>query len=163
MGQGDEQPTSLSCPVDQTARAAWLNVPGSAPSPKIDPPAALSKKGTCDSSTIDRSSSAKQVTALSSKSTASGQLATHREVSSIPRAKSAEGSFKLANNEQETGSSMTGNWIYPSEQMFFNAMRRKQHDPKGEDMKVIVPIHNAVNERAWGEIQKWEKGHGAEK
>jgi len=41
--------------------------------------------------------------------------------------------------------------------MFFEAMRRKNHDPQAADMKTIVPIHNAVNERAWQEILQWEK------
>ncbi len=30
------------------------------------------------------------------------------------------------------------------------------------DMKTIVPIHNAVNERAWAEIKSWEAGRGSE-
>ncbi|KAG5462081.1 MAG: cytochrome c/c1 heme-lyase [Olpidium bornovanus] len=50
-------------------------------------------------------------------------------------------------------------WVYPSEQMFFNAMRRKSWDPREEDMKVVVPIHNAVNERCWKEILEWESAH----
>jgi len=29
-------------------------------------------------------------------------------------------------------------------------------------MRSIVPIHNAVNERAWEEIKSWERGRGAE-
>ena len=48
-------------------------------------------------------------------------------------------------------------WIYPSEQMFFDAMRRKNWDPKEVDMRTVVPIHNAVNERAWSQILDWEK------
>ncbi|KAI9753258.1 MAG: hypothetical protein M4579_005271 [Chaenotheca gracillima] len=47
--------------------------------------------------------------------------------------------------------------------MFFDAMKRKKYDPKTEDMHSIVPIHNAVNERAWAEIKSWEKGRGAER
>jgi cytochrome c heme-lyase len=35
--------------------------------------------------------------------------------------------------------------------------------PNPEDMKTIVPIHNAVNERAWYELMKWEEGQGGEK
>ncbi|CAG8600000.1 6_t:CDS:2 [Diversispora eburnea] len=50
-------------------------------------------------------------------------------------------------------------WIYPSEQMFFNAMKRKNWNPREEDMSVIIPMHNAVNEKAWKEILKWEKLH----
>ncbi|KAG5366502.1 putative cytochrome c1 heme lyase [Yarrowia sp. B02] len=61
-----------------------------------------------------------------------------REISTIPRAGS------------------DSNWVYPSQQQFFNAMKRKQWDPQAEDMQSIVPIHNAVNERAWFEIQRWE-------
>lgn len=48
--------------------------------------------------------------------------------------------------------------MYPSEKMFFDAMRRKGHDQvETADMKTVVPIHNAVNERAWKEIKEWER------
>ena len=42
--------------------------------------------------------------------------------------------------------------------MFFEAMRRKSYSPNATDMSTIVPIHNAVNERAWHEILGWERG-----
>lgn len=64
-----------------------------------------------------------------------------REISSIPKAEGQDESH----------------WVYPSQQMFFNAMKRKNWDPLEEDMKVIVPIHNAVNERAWNLILKYEE------
>ncbi|KAF9472777.1 cytochrome C1 heme lyase [Pholiota conissans] len=70
-------------------------------------------------------------------------LSEERETSSIPKA-------------------ADGNWVYPSEAQFFKAMARKNHDPQPADMKSIVPIHNAVNERAWAEILKWEAGRGGE-
>ena len=72
-----------------------------------------------------------------------GILSTERELSSIPRPND-------------------GNWVYPSEAQFFAAMARKNHNPQAADMKTIVPIHNAVNERAWGEILKWEAGKGGD-
>jgi hypothetical protein len=72
-------------------------------------------------------------------------LETNRVVSSIPTA---------------DGSNDSKFWVYPSEQMFFDAMRRKNWDPKEVDMKTVVPIHNAVNERAWSQILEWEKGRG---
>eukprot|EP00947_MAST-08B_sp_MAST-8B-sp1_P002680 g2680.t1 len=50
-------------------------------------------------------------------------------------------------------------WQYPSEQMFFNAMKRKGWDPQAEDMGTVVSIHNAVNERAWRQLMEWEKLH----
>jgi len=71
-------------------------------------------------------------------------LSTSREVSSIPR-------------------SDNKNWVYPSEVQFFAAMARKNHDPRAPDMKVVVPIHNAVNERAWSHIKEWEAGRGGER
>ena len=40
--------------------------------------------------------------------------------------------------------------------MFFNAMRRKGYTPHEEEMDAVVAIHNAVNERAWGEVVAWE-------
>ncbi|KAL1512218.1 hypothetical protein AB1Y20_005481 [Prymnesium parvum] len=51
------------------------------------------------------------------------------------------------------------NWMYPSEQMFYNAMRRKGFDPREEDMKAVVAIHNTVNERVWHHIMEWEALH----
>jgi len=71
-------------------------------------------------------------------------LSTSREVSSIPR------------SDKE-------NWVYPSEAQFYAAMARKNHDPRAPDMKVVVPIHNAVNERAWSHIKEWEERRGAER
>lgn len=49
------------------------------------------------------------------------------------------------------------NWEYPSPQQFFNAVMRKGFtDTKEDDVPAMVQIHNAVNERAWQEILKWE-------
>ncbi|KAG5513709.1 hypothetical protein PMAC_000747 [Pneumocystis sp. 'macacae'] len=73
-------------------------------------------------------------------------LSTRRERSSIPKAHGKDGEH----------------WIYPSERMFFQAMRRKNWNPQAEQMQFIVPIHNAVNERVWHEILKWESGWGSE-
>ncbi|OLL22906.1 putative cytochrome c1 heme lyase [Neolecta irregularis DAH-3] len=70
-------------------------------------------------------------------------LSKSRQLSSIPRSDQS-----------------SQNWIYPSEQMFFDSMIRKQQKPEEKDMKYVVPVHNAVNERTWMEIMKWEKGRG---
>lgn len=84
------------------------------------------------------------------------QLDETREISSIPRSSNPGPAACPANNEQETGASTTGNWVYPSEKQFFEAMKRKGHEAAAADMKTVVPIHNAVNERAWAEILRWE-------
>lgn len=52
-------------------------------------------------------------------------------------------------------------WMYPSEQMFYNAMKRKGWSPSEQDMEAVVAIHNGVNERAWSEVLQWEKLHGS--
>ncbi|KAJ3369562.1 hypothetical protein HDU91_007069 [Kappamyces sp. JEL0680] len=79
-----------------------------------------------------------------------GGLSREREISSIPMGGDR------------------GNWIYPSEEMFFNAMKRKNWTPEERggfgsvywiDMHTIIPIHNAVNEQCWKEILKWESMH----
>ena len=72
-------------------------------------------------------------------------LPTERQRSSIPKATGEEG---------ET-------WLYPSQQMFWNAMLRKGWRWKDEDinedaMASIIKIHNANNEEAWKEVLKWE-------
>jgi len=71
-------------------------------------------------------------------------LDTNRETSTIPKA-------------GESG----GFWVYPSQQMFWNAMLRKgwrwkEDALKQKDMKDIISIHNANNEQAWEEILRWE-------
>ncbi|KAM7390847.1 hypothetical protein PAMA_008847 [Pampus argenteus] len=58
-------------------------------------------------------------------------------------------------------------WVYPSEQMFWNAMLRKgwrwrDDDLGAKDMSNIINIHNRNNEQAWKEILKWEALHAGE-
>ncbi|KAK7440211.1 Cytochrome c1 heme lyase [Stygiomarasmius scandens] len=100
-----------------------------------------------DQCPVDHSTSSTWSSLFSShpRPSSATNLSTDREVSSIPK----------SNNEE-------GNWVYPSEAQFFAAMARKNHNPQTADMKTIVPIHNAVNERAWAEILKWEAGKGGE-
>ena len=64
------------------------------------------------------------------------------------------GASEQAPAHQEGGSSHV--WQYPSEQMFFNAMKRKGWDAKEEDMHSVVAIHNSVNERAWQQVLQYE-------
>lgn len=52
-----------------------------------------------------------------------------------------------------------GTWLYPSEQMFFNALKRKGkgEDVHEADLPAIVSIHNNMNERAWAQVEHYEK------
>ncbi|KAG0238338.1 Cytochrome c1 heme lyase [Actinomortierella wolfii] len=92
-------------------------------------------------------------------------LRTDRERSTIPKAESSPDPYgddkKQASSNGHSTVAADDNervWIYPSEQMFFNAMKRKNWNPREEDMKYVVPIHNMVNEMAWRHILRWEKG-----
>jgi len=54
-------------------------------------------------------------------------------------------------------------WMYPSEQQFYNAMLRKGYKPPIDSIPSVLRIHNAVNERSWLQVCKWEKElHGNE-
>ena len=70
-------------------------------------------------------------------------LPTDRQKSTIPKASGGDG---------ET-------WMYPSQQMFWNAMLRKGWRWKDDDvtpdtMASIIRIHNANNEEAWQEVRE---------
>jgi cytochrome c heme-lyase len=70
-------------------------------------------------------------------------LDTGRETSTIPKG----------------GTSST--WLYPSPQMFFNALRRKGKggDVKEEQMEAVVRAHNSMNEATWRRVAAWEALH----
>lgn len=79
-------------------------------------------------------------------------LPTERQTSTIPKV-NAEGTKEF--------------WVYPSQQMFWNAMLRKgwrwkDEDIAPKDMEHIIKIHNANNEQAWQEVLKWEALHARE-
>jgi cytochrome c heme-lyase len=69
------------------------------------------------------------------------QLPTDREASSIPKG----------------GTEST--WLYPSPQMFWNALVRKNKTEgvQEEDMHSVIRIHNSMNERSWRQVLEWEK------
>lgn len=82
-------------------------------------------------------------------------LQTGRVASTIPM-----GAKETMPGHQESTSHV---WQYPSEQMFFNAMKRKGWDAKEEDMHSVVSIHNSVNERAWQQVCQYEALHSGGK
>ncbi|KAK1996955.1 cytochrome c/c1 heme lyase [Colletotrichum falcatum] len=169
-----------ACPVDHKSREAWLaqaraaNAAASrqtSPAEQKDPHRPLDQASPQPSrswaqslkSYIPFTSSSPQAEEASKPPRSANVkqgLDTDREVSTIPRTATSAypGNSRPSNHEQETGADeATGNWIYPSQKMFFDAMKRKGHDARATDMATVVPIHNAVNERAWKEIKEWEK------
>lgn len=152
FGRGDQGTTSPSvsreeessidaCPVDKGTRKAWL---AKSASSSTSNPAASSNITSAYAFLAAKSESHSTVTSDGSR------LSKERVTSSIPR----------WSNEVEpssSSSSFSSNWVYPSPSQFFSAMSRKNHNPRADDMNVVVPIHNAVNERAWNSILEWEK------
>ncbi|OJJ44724.1 hypothetical protein ASPZODRAFT_71007 [Penicilliopsis zonata CBS 506.65] len=163
-----EAAPAATCPVDHKTREVWLQqhrASGGTGAPHPLPPStdsSDSKEGT-------------------SPSKSTRPLSVDREVSSIPRAFDTSSKVGAAtepsspysashgtpsNAEAETGHDETsGNWIYPSERQFFEALMRKGNTPTSTtsaaelatSVASIIPIHNAVNERAWQQILEWEK------
>lgn len=157
--------SSSSCPVDPAARAAWLEKAKEASSRPPNHPLLPSTTPT-----------------VPARLTKTRPLASDRETSSIPRALSSSSSSPPTSSSvpatqqfqhpppapvgpldssvvaAAAGETSTPqHWIYPSERQFYDALRRKNHSPSPTTIASIVPIHNAVNERAWSSIlSDWE-------
>lgn len=48
-------------------------------------------------------------------------------------------------------------WVYPSEQQYYNAIKRKGYKASASDMPSTLAIHNAVNEKGWEMVREWER------
>lgn len=104
--------------------------------------------------------SANQMPPISNEPTDTERLSQVRILSSIPRSLQETNSEPQACPHANVGDHQT-TWMYPSPQMFYNAMQRKGHTPDAGDMDLVVTIHNMVNEQCWVKILEWEKSHGA--
>ncbi|KAK2593458.1 Cytochrome c1 heme lyase [Conoideocrella luteorostrata] len=163
-----------ACPVDHKTRDAWLSQARAAEASKnqtacpVDHSSLRHGPSKTWSQTLTSylpwSSSAPPATSETNTHASSSNLNTNRVVSTIPRSVTNSedcpvdhgASANAANHEIESGVDASGNWVYPSEKMFFDAMKRKGYDARVADMRTVVPIHNAVNERAWQQIKEWE-------
>lgn len=170
-----------ACPVDAQTRAIWLEqaaaqqkksreaaaatgqqqTPLPPSHPKLPPhPSNIASPQECSSDRISQSVTSSEPAVSNTRHS----LSHEREISSIPRALAASSPSSPtipANAETETGASASGHWIYPSETQFFNAVLRKKTSSATPNelaatMPSVIPIHNAVNERAWALIKSWE-------
>ncbi|PGH16466.1 hypothetical protein AJ79_01797 [Helicocarpus griseus UAMH5409] len=169
-------PTSIdngaqaTCPVDHKTRAAWLSqhqntnphatskadTEASAKASKLHRPLSHEREISTIPRAIPGSSQQQSSTSTSTPAPASP--------SPSPYASPTASHISPSNDEAETGhDTRTGNWIYPSERQFFDALIRKNTPTSttsatdlATSVASIIPIHNAVNERAWSEILDWE-------
>ncbi|KAG9246547.1 cytochrome c/c1 heme-lyase, partial [Calycina marina] len=173
----DEARPAEACPVDEATRAVWLQskstqspFPGlPTPKPSSSPPETISTisepsvpKVRIKHSWLSDLLWTPRTDEVIVKPTVKDDLGIDREISTIPRASVVGSTVRPANGEKESGASEGGNWVYPSEKMFFEAMKRKGRAGDAKDMRTVVPIHNAVNERAWKEIKEWERPWGSD-
>ena len=146
----------MSCPVDHSTRSNPSSNAGDCPVDHKSFSQHPSSSSSTDKCPVDHQSSSSPWSRFLSSPSEGGNRPSSRPHPHVP------GNLSI---ERETSSipRLEGDrWVYPSESQFFAAMARKNHDPQAKDMKVIVPIHNAVNERTWHEVLKWEEGRGSE-
>ncbi|CAN0397078.1 unnamed protein product [Pylaiella littoralis] len=89
--------------------------------------------------------------AAAAAAVAAGQempLSTSRQRSSIPKAE-----FNPDHQPQKEAEK----WVYPSEQQYYNAIKRKGYKASASDMPSTLAIHNAVNEKGWEKVREWER------
>ncbi|KAJ2614704.1 Cytochrome c1 heme lyase [Coemansia sp. RSA 1365] len=175
----DSQPSSDNCPIDHGTRNTTTTATASAKCP-VDHSTNNRDKGikldsdetrpadhngslkafypSASGTELDPHNNMPKVPEQHTGSEQQMRLSTERTISSIPRADRYEtaGESECPALHEQTAEDK---WIYPSEQMFFNAMKRKNWDPREPDMKTVVPIHNVVNEMCWKQILEWEKYH----
>lgn len=70
---------------------------------------------------------------------------------------SANANASANSAEQAATIPSESNWVYPSPASFYTALERKHRNPRAQDMDIVVPIHNAVNERVWHQVLEWER------
>ncbi|KAL4927183.1 cytochrome c1 heme lyase CYT2 [Aspergillus undulatus] len=173
MGAGASTPSTQSpsapaatCPVDHKTREAWLqqHKPGDAPH-SVPPNGEKAKTKQQRPLSEDREVSSIPRALVDSNEQPPSECPAHKQ--SSPYSSSPIASHGVPSNaESETGhDKASGNWIYPSERQFFEALMRKGNAPNSvgstselaTTVASIIPIHNAVNERAWQQILEWEK------
>ena len=71
-------------------------------------------------------------------------LSTQRVTSNIPK-----------------GGTEDSSWVYPSPQMFWNALVRKNktEGASENDMETVIAVHNNMNETTWKQVLSWEALH----
>lgn len=139
-----------ACPVDHTTRQKWIENTRSASSTESKCP-------------VDHKTQATMLAAAKESNTSMTgtnniALSNEREISSIPRYYMQDSEMPdSAHAPAESTEARVSHWVYPSPSQFYTAVRRKNHNVSANDMDVVVPIHNAVNEEAWRRIVDWER------
>jgi len=134
----------MACPVKHDATKQ--TVPEGIITPAKSAPSSSGAGGTCGYNEAANDLSFNQEKQVGQKL----DLSRTRHVSTIPKS-------DISPAHQPSG---VDRWVYPSEQQYFNAMKRKGYEVDESQMGVILAIHNTVNERGWQQILDWEMLRG---
>lgn len=180
---GADASSAQACPVDHKSREAWLRAsqrqPVSSSDGEVSSIAPAATGPIRPRITNHRLSTHREVSTIPrgylptlpadtnpppAQPPASGTTTSSTPYKLPNPAPTAHGASSSPNSESTSDphTSPTGHWVYPSESQFFSAMARKSYNPSAPDMSSIIPIHNAVNERTWHHILRWERGRGGE-
>jgi len=120
------------CPVSEETRQAWAFRWGG-------------KKETADAAGLNPKNNMPSTPLQDAAPGQAASLDTTRVKSTIPKGDAA-------------GASAGATWEYPSPQMFWNAMVRKNKTSGASegDMDMVVAIHNNMNESTWMSVLAWE-------
>ncbi|GJN92773.1 hypothetical protein Rhopal_005811-T1 [Rhodotorula paludigena] len=166
----DEAAPPSACPVDHTTREAWLaQQQGQQPSPP-QPHSFPAKPAEHDphaqylSTEREVSSIPRWFPPASSSSSSSEPVASTSTAPPSAHPDTAAGTPPSACPMHEVNSAERAaivpdedKWVYPSPASFYTALQRKDRNPQARDMGIVVPIHNAVNERVWQQVLDWER------
>lgn len=159
-----DESAEAKCPVDHKSREAWLKMSQQQSQQHTsDGPQSPPKAPRFTNSRLGKERQVSSIPRAVTEPTAISKPPVDGAVGAVAAEITAHASPSYSANAQSADPhiSASGHWIYPSEEMFFNAMRRKQYNPNEKDMSSVIPIHNAVNERTWHEILKWERHQGS--
>jgi cytochrome c heme-lyase len=168
--QTNNEDTAAKCPVDHSTRSTWHNLaslPPGHPLPASTKPLSTKREvssiprgpsGQNDSTEIEGDgkwvypSEAQFYAALLRKhqatpSTAGPSKSSHGEETSATVATSVIKDHGVVEVDASGAAVTNGNVVEP---------------PQADDMRVVVPIHNAVNEQTWAKVLQWEAGQGGE-
>jgi len=75
-----------------------------------------------------------------------------------PMQKKILSSERIRSSIPKGGASEGSSWVYPSPQMFYNSLARKNKlgDTEESDMESVVALHNNMNEKTWAKVIEWE-------
>ncbi|GAA5839196.1 hypothetical protein JCM5353_007219 [Sporobolomyces roseus] len=157
-----DPPPPSACPVDHDTRQEWLQQSQSQSS--TPPPPTRPELGTHrlseqrEVSTIPRwLPESNNPTASTSNSSSEPPSACPAHDPSFQSSTNTTSTPPLNSAEQAAIIPSESNWVYPSPSSFYRALSAKNRNPNPQDMDIVVPIHNAVNERVWQQVLEWER------